>query len=55
MTNVFNFLGNRGFLRDQGILNLESVQEFYIIIEEEPINATKRVTNLLDFCNQYGH
>ena len=52
--NAFNILANEGFLRDQGILSLESVQEFYKIIQQEPRNATMRVTNLLDFCNQPG-
>ena len=53
--NVFNVLGNRGFLRDQGILSLESVQEFYKIIDEEPRDASKRVANLLYFCSQAGY
>ena len=53
--NVFNVLGNGGFLRDQGILTLESVQEFYKIMGEEPRDATKIVSNLLDFCSQPGY
>ena len=53
--NAFNVLANKGFLRDQGILSLESVQKFYKIIEEEPKSATLRVANVLDFCNQFGH
>ena len=53
--NVFNVLGNAGFFRDQGILSLGSVQNFYEKIEEEPRNATQRVSNLLDFCDQPGH
>ena len=36
-------------------MNLESVQEFYKIIGEEPRNATMKEVNLLDFCNQSGH
>ena len=47
-------MANGGFLRDQGILNLEAVQEFYRIIGEEPRNATMSVQNLLDFCDQPG-
>ena len=35
-------------------MTLESIQEFYRIIDEKP-NATMRVTNLLDFCNQSGY
>ena len=54
MRNAFNILANDGFLRSQGILSLESVQEFYKTIKEEPKNATMRVANLLDFCNQPG-
>ena len=53
--NVFNILSNRGFFRNQGILSLESVQEFYKIIEEEPKNARKGVKSVLDFCNQSGY
>ena len=54
MSNAFNILGKEGFLRGQGILSLESVQEFYKIIGEEPRNAKTKTENLLDFCNQYG-
>ena len=35
-------------------MSLESVQEFYNKIGEEPINASMRESNLLDFCNQPG-
>ena len=55
MRNVFNVLANEGFLRGQGILSLESVQEFYKTIEEAPEDATMRMKNLLDFCNQTGY
>ena len=53
--NVFNVLGNGGFLREQGILSLESVQEFYKIIKQEPEDATMSVTNLLYFCYKSGY
>ena len=52
--NAFNILANEGFLWGQGILNLEAVQEFYKMIEEEPRKATMKVANLLDFCDQMG-
>ena len=55
MTNVFNVLGHGGFLRDQGILSLESVQMFYKVIEQEPTPATIIITNLLDFCDRSGY
>ena len=48
-------LGNEGFLRDQGILSLESVQQFYTAIEQEPERARVRVSNLLDFCPRTGY
>ena len=48
--NVFNVLGNHGFLRDQGVLTLETVQEFYRLIREKPRSAIVKVSNLLDFC-----
>ena len=35
-------------------MSLESVQEFYKSIGEEPKNASLRVTQLLAFCNQTG-
>ena len=53
--NAFNVLANEGFLRDQGILSLESVQKFYQIIKEEPSNASMMIKNLLSFCNQLGY
>ena len=53
--NVFNVLANQGFLRDQGILSLESVQEFYDVINEEPKHAHMRMTHLLTFCIQPGY
>ena len=52
--NVFNVLANQGFLRDQGILSLDTVQQFYKIIEQQPNYATMRMTNLLVFCYQPG-
>ena len=52
--NVFNVLGNIGFLREQGILSLESVQEFYKIIKQQPRDATMRMAILLDFCKEPG-
>ena len=55
MTNLFNVLVNGGFLRDQGILSLETVQEFYEIIEENPKTASMRKTHLLTFCNRPGY
>ena len=55
MKNLFNVLVNQGFLRDQGILSLETVQELYKIIQEEPKPATVRVTHLLTFCYQTGY
>ena len=42
-------------MRDQGVLSLESVQEFYDIIGQEPRDASMRVTNLFDFCNFSGY
>ena len=48
--NVFNVLGNHGFLRDQGVLTLETVQEFYRLIREKPKPASMKVSKLLDFC-----
>ena len=48
--NVFNVLGNHGFLRDQGVLTLETVREFYRLIREKPKPASMKVSNLLDFC-----
>ena len=53
--NAFNVLGNEGFLRDQGILNLESVQEFYKTIQQDPVPASVKVENLLAFCDQPGY
>ena len=53
-TNVFNVLAHGGFLRDQGILSLESVQLFYKLINRELTNASMITSNLLDFCDQYG-
>ena len=55
MTNLFNVLTNQGFLRDQGILSMESVQLFYGLIGEEPRNAIMGMTHLLTFCNQSGY
>ena len=55
MTNVFNVLGKSGFLRDQGILSLESVQEFYRLIGREPAPATITISNLLDLCHRSGY
>ena len=52
--NLFNVLVNQGFLRDQGILSLETVQEFYKIIQEEPKYASMRKTHLLTFCYETG-
>ena len=46
-------MANEGFLRGQGILNLESVQEFYKIIGQQP-SATMKVANLFNFCNKPG-
>ena len=51
--HAFKVLANEGFLRDKGILSLESVQKFYTIIDQEP-DATMRVANLLDLCDQPG-
>ena len=53
--NAFNVLGNGSFLRDQGVLSLESVQKFYELIGEEPKEASLRVVKVLDFCNQLGY
>ena len=47
---MFNVLGYAGFLRGQGVLTLEVVQEFYRLIGEKPKPATTKVSNLLDFC-----
>ena len=54
LENVFNVLGNQGFLRDQGILTLESVQLFYEAIGQEPKVATLKTPNLLDICTELG-
>ena len=54
LTNAFNILVNGGFLRDQGILSIESVQTFYKFLGQEPEEASLRVANVLDFCNQLG-
>lgn len=54
LENAFNVLLNDGFLRNQGILSLESVQEFYKTIEQEPKRATLKITTLLDVCHQIG-
>ena len=51
---MFNVLCNEGFLRGQGILTLESVQEFYKAIEQDAVPASMKVMNLLDFCDQLG-
>ena len=55
MKNLFNVLANPGFLRDQGILSLESVQAFYSAIEEERKDAFLSTTDLLVFCYQPGY
>ena len=55
LKNVFNVLGNEGFLRDQGILSLESTQLFFEKIEQQPVPASIRILNLLDFCGQSGY
>ena len=53
--NVFNVLGNYGFLRNEkGILTLESVQKFFEIIDQ-PRFAAMRKVNLLYFCDQHGN
>ena len=51
----FNVLANQGFLRDQGILSLESVQEFYRSIIAKPEPASMRMIHLLDLCSQFGY
>ena len=53
--NAFNVLGKPGFLRDQGIMTLEVVQNFYKLIREKPTHATVKVSRLLDFCTAVGH
>ena len=35
-------------------MTLESVQEFYKIIKQEPKRATRITTNLLEVCNRIG-
>ena len=55
LTNVFNVLGNQSFLRDQGILSLESVQVLYEKTEQEPVPATIKISSLLDFCGESGY
>ena len=55
LKNVFNVLGNEGFLRDQGVLTLESVRVFYQKIEQQPVPASIRTPNLLDFCSESGY
>ena len=52
--NAFNVLGNEGFLRNQGILTLESVQKFYKIMKHELKRATMIISNLLEICNEDG-
>ena len=52
--NAFNVLANNGFLRDQGILTLESVQQFYAAIGQDPKRATLMTPNLLDVCCELG-
>ena len=54
LENAFNVLAYEGFLRDQGILTLESVQKFYEAIEKEPEIATLKTPNLLDVCSELG-
>ena len=55
LKNVFNVLGNEGFLRDQGVLTLESVRVFYQKIEQQSVPASIRTQNLLDFCSESGY
>ena len=52
--NVFNILNYPGFFRNQGILTLEVVQEFYKLIRERPQPATVDVVNLFDVCKLDG-
>ena len=52
--NAVNVLANDGFLRGQGILTLESVQEFYKMVEQEVKRATLITANLLVICNEIG-
>ena len=54
LENAFNVLSNDGFLRDQGILTLESVQEFYKTIKHELKRATLITSNLLETCYEDG-
>ena len=41
-------------MRDQGILTLESVQNFYQAIGQEAERATPRTPNLLAICTELG-
>ena len=52
IVNAFNILSNRGFLRDQGILTLEAVQEFYKLIRTKPKNAKMVEENVLNYCKR---
>ena len=52
--NAFNVLANEGFLRDQGILTLESIQQFYKALAKEPKKATLKTQSLLGVCKQQG-
>ena len=55
LTNVFNVLGNKGFLRDQGVMSLEPVQLFHERIKQQPVPASMNVSNLIDFCCHSGY
>ena len=52
IVNAFNVLANKGFLRDQGILTLEVVQEFYKLIRSRPQNAKMITQSLLSYCGR---
>ena len=52
IANAFNVLANKGFLRDQGILTLEIVQEFYRLIRSKPRNAKMIKEKLLSYCSR---
>ena len=45
-------LANKGFLRDQGILTLQTVQEFYKLIRARPQNAKMVCENVISYCSR---
>ena len=51
ISNLLDVLKNGGFLRGQGIMQLESVRRFYEIIDEKPDLIVKQNT-IPNFCRK---